>query len=377
VRKDGVLKAATWNEAVAAIADRVKPLAGKAGSGVAAAASSRLSAEALHLFKQIFADSLHSDMVGSLEGGRSVAAAANLAKEHGKAYEGNLDALKAADSVLTIGLDLTKEHEVAGFFIKRNLPNGAKLVVANAKETGLDNQAECALTYGKADPQDVLQGLLAAVAKLGVFKKAVKSALTLEAAASKTGISVDTYLKAAAVLATANHPAIVFGSDLTKPAVAALIDLAQMTGALDDDHSALISVKGQANSVAAAQYQLTQPFKANGHQAVFIALGDDEPGQKLIQASENAPFLAVQATYVSTLTAKADVILPVANWAEEDGHFVNMEGRIQQAHKAITPPTDVLTNEASLQAIAAKLGILPAGNWQEALTQQAAVVVIA
>jgi len=150
-----------------------------------------------------------------------------------------------------------------------------------------------------------------------------------------------------------------------------------VTGAIDEAHSALISVKGQANSIAAAQYQLNQPFKANGRQAVFIALGDDDPGQKLIQAFEKAPFLAVQATYVSQLTAKADVILPVANWAEEDGHFVNMEGRIQQALKAIVPPANVLSNEASLQALAAKLGILPANTWKEALTRQAAVVAIA
>jgi formate dehydrogenase major subunit len=67
----------------------------------------------------------------------------------------------------------------------------------------------------------------------------------------------------------------------------------------------------------------------------------------------------------------------VANWAEEDGHFVNMEGRIQQAHKAIVPPAGVLSNEASLQALAAKLGILPANTWKEALTRQAAVVAIA
>ncbi|HEX7433230.1 MAG TPA: molybdopterin-dependent oxidoreductase [Anaerolineaceae bacterium] len=377
VRKDGALKAATWNEAVAVIAEHLKPLAGKAGGGVAAAASSRLSAEALHLFKQIFADGLHSDRVSSLEAGQATITAANLAKEHGKPYEGSLDALKSADCVLTVGLDLTKEHEVAGFFIKRSLPNGVKLVVANAKPTGLDNLADGLLVYGKANPRDVLQGLLAGVAQLGLSKTAIKPALALDTAAARTGIAADSYLAAAKILASAAHPAIIFGRDLEKPAVAALIDLAQVTGAIDEAHSALISVKGQANSIAAAQYQLNQPFKANGRQAVFIALGDDDPGQKLIQAFEKAPFLAVQATYVSQLTAKADVILPVANWAEEDGHFVNMEGRIQQALKAIVPPANVLSNEASLQALAAKLGILPANTWKEALTRQAAVVAIA
>ncbi len=373
VRKNGTLKAATWDEAVGVAADQLKALAGKHGSGVAAAVSTRLSAEALNLFKQVFVNGVHSDMVTILENGLSF----NLAKKLGQPYEGKFDALKSADCILTAGVDLTKEHEVAGFFVKRILPDGAKLVVVNEQATGLDHLADSVLHIGNAGIQDVLEGLLAAVIQSGSAKTTIQTKRSLVDISTKTGIPADEYLKTASLLTSAHHPAIIFGGELDQAAVAILVDLARATGAQDEGHSALISTKGQANSVAAAQYQLNHSFKVNGHQAAFIAMGEDKPSQKLVQVLEKTPFLAVQATYVSQLTARADVVFPVAGWAEEDGHFVNMEGRVQAAHKSITPPADVWSNEAVLKAIAARLGVTAQDNWQEALQASVAAVEIA
>ena len=142
-------------------------------------------------------------------------------------------------------------------------------------------------------------------------------------------------------------------------------------------NAALISVKGEANSLAAAQYRLEKPFQMNGHQAVFVALGDDTPSQSLVQRLEKAPFLAVQASYVSRLTAQADVVLPVEMWAEQEGHYLNMEGRLQQAARALTAPEGVRSNAEAIQALAEKLGIQPDANWEAALCARPAPVKIA
>jgi len=83
VRKNGSLKAATWDEALETIASRLKPLSGKNGDGVAAIASTRLPAEALSAFKQIFAGKLHGTVVTSTEEGRATATASALARELG------------------------------------------------------------------------------------------------------------------------------------------------------------------------------------------------------------------------------------------------------------------------------------------------------
>ena len=91
-----------------------------------------------------------------------------------------------------------------------------------------------------------------------------------------------------------------------------------------------------------------------------MALGDDTPSQRLIQRLEKAPFLAVQASYVSRLTAMADVVLPVEMWAEQEGHYLNLEGRLQKANRVLTAPEGVRSNADALEALAGKLG-LPVG----------------
>jgi formate dehydrogenase major subunit len=63
VRKDGKLKAATWEEAFNVITTKMKPLTGKPDDGVAAVASTRLPVEALATFRQVFVSGMKSNMV--------------------------------------------------------------------------------------------------------------------------------------------------------------------------------------------------------------------------------------------------------------------------------------------------------------------------
>jgi predicted molibdopterin-dependent oxidoreductase YjgC len=43
---------------------------------------------------------------------------------------------------------------------------------------------------------------------------------------------------------------------------------------------------------------------------------------------------------MTALAKAADVVLPGASWMEKDGAFVNAQGRLQAASRAITPPGD-------------------------------------
>ena len=116
VRKNGELKAATLEEALAALTKAIKPLAGKNGSGVAAAASTRLPIEALSLFNQVFTDGLKSTMVTSLEEGWPTAASAVVADELKKSFEGNVEALDIADCVVVVNANLADNHQVTGLY---------------------------------------------------------------------------------------------------------------------------------------------------------------------------------------------------------------------------------------------------------------------
>lgn len=375
VKKDGKLQPVSWDEALDTLAAKIKPLAGADGDGVAALASTRLPVEALALFKGVFAGCFGSEMVTSIEEGTTTAVSTTLAEELGQPFETNLDTLKASDCVMVIGANLADNHMVAGFLIKRNLPGGTRLIVVDPRDNGFDPYANVTLKATQGADLDVVKGLQAGLIKLGLRDGDGRQAeIDLAEMAVATGISADDLLAAAGMLGTAEHPVIVYGKGITGktalPTLRQLVKLAQQANA------GLISLKGEANSVAAAQFRLNKPFRLNGHRAVYIAIGDDTPSKRLLQTLEKAPFLAVQASYASRLTAMADVVLPVETWAEQEGNFINLEGRLQKAHRALTAPEGVRSNVGTLKSLADKLGMQSDENWEAALHTYPAPVVM-
>lgn len=375
VKKDGKLLPATWEEALDILSAKLQPLAGTNGNGVAALASTRLPVEALSLFNGVFAKGIGSNMVTTLEESATTALAATLAEELGQPFEAGLDVLKTADCVIAIGADLVESHMVAGFLIKRSLPDGTKLIVVDPNANGLDPFANVIIKATQGSDLDVIKGLQAGLIKLGLRDgDGVKAETELAEAAAATGVSADDLIAAAGMLGIATRPVIVYGKGLTAktglPALRQMVQLGKLASA------ALVSIKGEANSLAAAQMHMEKPFQLNGHKAVYVALGDDTPSQSLIQTLEKAPFLAVQASYVSRLTAMADVVLPVEMWAEQDGSYINLEGRVQKANRALTAPDGVRSNAETLKALADKLGMQPDENWEAALKAHPAPVAI-
>jgi formate dehydrogenase major subunit len=376
LRKNGTLKAATWEEALNYLSHKLQPLAGKNGDGVAALASTRLPNETLYVFKQLFAEKLGSEMVTCIEEGVTVDAAGRVAQELGRPFEGGLDALKSADCVVAIGADLVDNHQVAGFFVKRALPNGTKLVVIDPFENGLHDLADYSLRPEKGTDHDLLKGLISAIINLGLNRSepadlADLATHGLEEVSQTTGVPAETIRDAGQMIATSQKPAFVYGKGVTRQdspqVLKALIELARLVGALDADRSAIIGTKGQANSTAAYVYGLDKPFEIDGHQAVYLALGDDKVSQRLLERLEKAPFIAVQSSHASPVTSMADVVLPVEMWAEQEGHYLNLEGRLQEAHRGLTPPPEAWSNVKVLDAIATRMGYILDNNWKKAL----------
>ncbi|HID67589.1 MAG TPA: NADH-quinone oxidoreductase subunit G [Roseibacterium sp.] len=68
------------------------------------------------------------------------------------------------------------------------------------------------------------------------------------------------------------------------------------------------------------------------------------------------PFVIYQGSHGDRGAHRADVILPAAAYTEEQGLFVNTEGRPQMALRASFPPGDARENWAILRALSAEVG---------------------
>lgn len=66
--------------------------------------------------------------------------------------------------------------------------------------------------------------------------------------------------------------------------------------------------------------------------------------------------LVVSDIFLSETAALADVVLPTAQWAEEEGTMTNLEGRVIHRRRALPPPAGVLDDLQMMTALAARLG---------------------
>jgi assimilatory nitrate reductase catalytic subunit len=66
--------------------------------------------------------------------------------------------------------------------------------------------------------------------------------------------------------------------------------------------------------------------------------------------------LVVADVVLSETAAVADVVLPVTQWAEEDGTMTSLEGRILLRQRAVDPPTGVRGDPEVLRDLAVRLG---------------------
>jgi assimilatory nitrate reductase catalytic subunit len=67
-------------------------------------------------------------------------------------------------------------------------------------------------------------------------------------------------------------------------------------------------------------------------------------------------FLAVSDVFLSETAQQADLVLPAAQWAEEDGTMTNLEGRVIRRRRVVMPPSGVASDIGILVGLAERLG---------------------
>ena len=108
-------------------------------------------------------------------------------------------------------------------------------------------------------------------------------------------------------------------------------------------------------------YEMLERLGEEGGARVLLVFGSNpcvsSPRAGLIeQRLKSLDFLALADMFLSDTAELADVVLPVTQWAEEEGTMTNLEGRLLLRQSAVDPPAGTHTDLQILKALAERLG---------------------
>jgi NADH-quinone oxidoreductase subunit G len=325
VRRDGRLVPCGWDEAFAAIADRMK---GESGGRVAAIAGDLACAESM------FALRLLLDSLGSPHrDGRQDGAALDPSCRAGYLFNTTIAGIERADACLLVGTNPRLEAPILNARLRKRWLMGGFRVGLVGEPADLTYRAE-ALGAGPRTLAEIAEGRHPFAAALREAKSPML-VLGQGALARPDG---------AAVLAVARALADSLG--LVKEGwngFNVLHTAAARVGSLDVGFVPGPGGRDAAGIVAGA---------GAGEIRVVFLLGADEIETKGLGTA----FVVYVGHHGDRGAHRADVVLPGAAYTEKSATYVNTEGRPQRALRAVFPPGEAREDWAILRALSERLG---------------------
>ncbi|MDA8346422.1 MAG: NADH-quinone oxidoreductase subunit NuoG [Thermaerobacter sp.] len=294
LRKEGRLVPVSWDEAIAVLKERMQ--GGKSG----ALGGGRHSLEAAYLLRRFVQDAGIKNVDHRVLPLYTAIAPGPV---------GRIDDVNDADLVISLDAELLEEAPVLALRLRQfERKRGLRIVSVSPREGLLD------MPHQEAQTPDIAATLRAIAQGEGDLGQAFLSAQKVLFIWNGQSESVFSALDAAVKARSGETATLVVGS-LANSFGAQAAGLLPQDGGLD--------ARGMLEAAAAGQFDTLLVF---GHDI----LSEFPDAELAAQAIEKVPFLAVAGTVPSETTERADLVLPVAAWAESDGHFVNMEGRAQR-----------------------------------------------
>ncbi len=308
LRRDGKLEAATWEEALAAVA-KINP-----GSSVAVLAGDMVDCETLFAAKKL-AGALGS----SLLEGRQTGLAYDCTNLAAVNFNSGLAGIEETDALLIVGSHVRWEAAVLNARLRKAAKRGAKIFVV-----GPEWETTYPVTFLGND--------------LAVLNKLPKDA--------------DAALKAA------ERPALIIGgAGLAKGALEACLALSEKYKMVREGWNGFNALHFSASRMGGLMLGYFQQGGiadlVDAKPKMVISLGADEV--------DYTRFAGSMIVYIGHHGDKgahaADVILPAAAFTEKAGTYVSTEGRVQRADKAVFAPGDAREDWTILRAMADALGV--------------------
>ena len=321
VRKDGKLVAASWDEALTVVADKLKAIPKER---IAALAGDLVPAEAVKALKDLMAGLGSPNMDCRQDG-------AKIGEGDRRNYLFNLE---KADVILLVGTNPRAEAPMINARIRKAWLNNLNVkigLIGEKKDLSYDYD------YLGAGP-DTLASLANGE---GAFYEALKSA---------------------------KNPVVIVGMGaLAREDGAAILNaaakLADGIGAIRGDWNGFNVLHTAAGRVGALDLGFLPGEGGKDFAGILDAceareidfvynLGADEFDARRLGGA----FVVYQGSHGDAGARHADVIFPAAAYTEQSAIFVNTEGRAQMASRACFPPGDAREDWAIIRALSGRIG---------------------
>ena len=383
IKKGGKQVEATWEEALDHIYSRLSEIKEKRGGVcIGGLAAPNLDNASLYSFSKLVRTVFNSNNIDFRGDYRMLPASSDSNFNVLASRSFSIADIDDSDVIVTFGSDLIREHPGEYLRIRKayNFSN-PKIYALNPYSAKSSDIANLELVYGVGTEEAVINGIcLAAIeenlvdAGAGASLKAKILPTTLAEAASLAGVEADDLKSVARALAEGKKITFIAGETVTRSKAreeiaTALLNLNKLFGVSDKGQIAILS--RYANSKGAAKLgllpmpheKIVEGLKdiwgqfpdcphSNTDRMIALIKKEEVKGLFIIGANpmmlypdrdfvkeglSKLDYLVACDLFETETTELADVVLPLASWAEYDGYYVNLEGRVQKAAQAIKP----------------------------------------
>ena len=325
VRVDGKLREASWQEAFAAIGERVKA---SKGERIAAIAGDQCDAEAMIALKDLMT-ALGSPHIDCRQDGAKIPPTPRAAYLMNSSIAG----LEAADAVLLVGTNLRWEAPLVNTRLRKAWMRGT----LQAAAIGPDVDHTYPVDFLGASPDT----LAAVVDGSNAFADVLRNA---ERAAIIVGMGALARPDGAAILATARK-------------------IADQCGMVSNGWNGFNVLHTAAARVGGLDLGFTPGVRGRDVDGILTGASSGEIDVVYLLAADEIDtarlgdaFVIYQGHHGDAGAHRADVILPGAAYTEKNGTYVNTEGRVQLARQAVQPPGDAREDWTIIRALSDVVG---------------------
>jgi NADH-quinone oxidoreductase subunit G len=357
VRDGGELREVSWERALE-VAAGLRRHRGAVGTLVGGQATN----EEGFLLARMMRDGLDSPHIDSRAGGSvPLELARALAAP---ALQASVPDIEFAHTVLVLGCEPLDDAPILDLRIRKGVRRrGVRLVVATARPSALDVNAQRVLRYAPGGEAELLSALDAALA------------------GRTDGISDEARGLAKLLRDGGEDVVILWGERIPADALPTLLSVADRLGLASREGAGLLEIPAGTNARGLREAgvlpnagpgyasvvegrpatEMAQAVLDGELTALYLFQTDplrDQPGRAQWEAALHRAALVVAHASVLTdgLREHASVIFPAESYAEKDGTVVHPDGRIQRLRTAISNPGQVRSGWSALTEIGRRVG---------------------